>query len=278
MTAVAREGVLHVEHLLLGAEFEVSDSIGVERVARYANESASDSDTVLADLTGCAYLLASDPDAEAFCTAALAGREPHVGEQSWEASLNGAGRLVSVPLVMRTGDQEHVILDASEKGDALAAWVSFLAQARSEEGVAAFPDLLLEEASGMLVPLLLAGPAAPHVLADYLHDGAELPGEGVVAQLRLDDIAAIVTRLAGSFAPSAYLLFVPVAHARILWRSLLSFTEVTPVGHHRLRSLLERMPWSRALADGAPTASRAELSEWGIVRDDQTFVGARSLG
>ena len=36
MTAVAREGVLHVVHLLLGAEFEVSDSIGVERVARYA--------------------------------------------------------------------------------------------------------------------------------------------------------------------------------------------------------------------------------------------------
>lgn len=278
MTAVAREGVLHVEHLLLGAEFEVSDSIGVERVARYANESASDSDTVLADLTGCAYLLASGPDAEAFCTAALAGRELRVGEQAWEASLNGAGRLVSVPLLMRTGDQEHVILDASERGDALAAWVSFLAHARSGEGDAAFPDLLLEEASGMLVPLLLAGPAAPHVLADYLHDDDELPDEGVVAQLRLDDIAALVTRLAGSFAPSAYLVFAPVAHARILWRSLLSFTEVTLVGHRRLRALLERAPWSRALVEGTPAATRAELSEWGIVRADQTFVGARALG
>ncbi len=98
-------------------------------------------------------------------------------------------------------------------------WLEFLSRASSEEGGLAFPDLALEDASGMLVPMLLAGPSATEVLSDYLSDDARPPVAGEVLQLRLDAIPTLVARLPGAFVPPAYLVLAPVASSRILWRS-----------------------------------------------------------
>ena len=277
MTGSPGLGALYEEHVLLGADFE-EGAAGTPRVACYAGESTDGSGAFLADLTGCAYLLAGGTDAEGFCAAALAGRRCDVGELAWEAVLNGAGRLVSVPLLMRTGTTEHVIIDASRRSEALGAWLDFLSRAASEEGGAAFPDLALEDASGMLVPMLLAGPSATEVLSDYLSDDARPPVAGEVLQLRLDAIPTLVARLPGAFVPPAYLVLAPVASSRILWRSLLSFAEVAPIGHRRLRELLDRhLPWAGALGDASSPARRSALANWGLVRGDDAFVGSRAL-
>lgn len=277
MTGSSCLGALYEEHLLLGAEFEEGSS-GVPRVACYAGESADDAGAVLVDLTGCAYLLVGGTDAEDFCAAALAGSRCGVGTLAWEAALNGAGRLVSVPLLMRTGPTEHVVIDASRRSDALGAWLAFLSRASSEEGGAAFPDLTLENACDMLVPLLLAGPSATEVLSDYLSGDSRPPFAGEALQLRLDAIPTLAARLPDALEPPAYLVLAPVAAARILWRSLLSFTEVSPIGHRRLRALLDRhLPWAGALVDASSPARRSTLADWGLVRGDDTFVGSRAL-
>ena len=152
-------GVLHAEHVLLGAEFVPSPCTGAPCVSAYARETAEPVGAVLADLTGATYLLASGSDADACIAASLAGRRLAVGEVAYEATLTGTGALVSVPLLARTGDHEFVVVDAGPRGGSLSAWLEFLAHASSEEAPA-FPDLGLEDASDMLVPLLLAGPAA----------------------------------------------------------------------------------------------------------------------
>lgn len=275
-----RTSVLHEEHVLLGASFAPSESTGLLSVSSYAGEKyglpAAD-EALLADLTGTAYLLVSGAGAEALATAALAGRRLAVGECAFSGALAGDGALLAAPLVARCGDTEYVVLDPSPRGEALGAWLGLLARAESD-GARAFEDVTVRDASDLLVPLLLAGPAAKNVLSDYLH-GAVPPEPGQVRQLRLDAIDAVVARPGAPLAQDALVVLVPPARARVLWRSLLSFTEVSPVGAPAVAALLaEGLPWGALLRRTGPERlGRTALCGWGLVRDGDGFVGARAL-
>ena len=274
-----RRGVLHHEHELLGASFEASESTGLLGVASYATEPAdplaSTSGALLADLTGSAYQLVSGADAEALVSGACAGRPLNVGEASFGVVLAGDGGVLSVPLALRTGDEEFVLVDATERGEALVGWLSFL---HGLEG-SPFSSADVRDASDLLVPLVVAGPASDGVLGDYLSEGASLPAEGEVAQVRLDAIGALVAGVPLPGLAPAYLVLIPPAAAHIIWRSLLSFTEVEPVGSRGLRrALSSALPWAPALeGDGAARVSRDELARWGLVRPQNDYVGARGL-
>lgn len=273
-----RASVLRAEHELLGAAFD-EGAHGTQRVSRYPREGAPAGGALLCDLTGATYLLLSGPDASALAEAALCGRALAVGEAAFEGALTGDGALLSAPLVMRTGDGEYALLDPSPHGEALEAWLGFLAGVE-RGGVRPFGSASIEGAAEMLVPLLLAGPAARAVLADYVASADELPRPGRVASLRLDAIPALVCcpPAAGGGA-DALVVLVPPARARTLWRSLLSFTEVEPVGHARLAGLLaDALPWAAALGGSGPArAGRRELGAWGLLREGGGFVGERGL-
>lgn len=274
-------GVLHGEHVLLGASFHDSGTNAPLGVSEYAREKCPDwpgDGASLTDLTGSTYLLVSGEAASSFASVSLAGKTLGVGEGSFEAVLSGSGELLSVPLALRCGDSEFVIVDPSERGAALEGWLGFLRSA-GEGDSAPFASVSVEDASMMLVPLLLAGGAAPAVLGDYLHDGDRLPEPGAVRQLRLDSFVCIVSGVPLPGDVPAYLALVPVAAARPIWRSLLSFTEVSPVGIHALRRRLgETLPWGGALESTGPArVAREELEGWGILRPGSDFIGARGL-
>ena len=272
-----RAGALHAEHELLGARFADGGETGFALVERYANESADGAAALLADLTGATYLLLSGAGAGALASTALAGRPLAVGECVFEAVLAGDGALVSVPLALRTGDDEIVLLDPSPRGPVLSGWLGFLCGSVAE-GDPALAGVRLDAAADMLVCLALFGPGAARVLSDYVRDPSELPGPGRVRQVGLDAIGCMVARPQLP-ARDAYLLFVPPAAARRLWRSLLSFTEVEPVGHAELRARLGALPWGGLLAGtDAVRADAALLAGQGLVRDGGDFVGARGLG
>lgn len=276
-----RMGVLHGEHVLLGARFEGGSEVETLLVTSYENEVAPAEGlegALLADLTGCAYLLLSGTSVEALGRAMLAGRELSVGEAYFEAVLTGDGSVCSVPLALRTGDTELVLLDPTARGTALAGWARFLVGVSQGDG-APFAGAEVEDASGMLVPLLLTGAAAEAVLADYVSSPADLPASGRVSSLHLDAIPAVVAHLprTGSTAP-AYLVLVPPANARALWRSLLSFREVSPVGSEAVRALVEGLPWGSQLSGKGPVRVPAEvLAGWGLLRAGEGYVGARGL-
>lgn len=275
-----KPGILHGEHLLLGANFSPSERTGILGVSEYASEGAlSTREALLADLTGCEYLLISGNGGFDLASIAFGGKILEVGEADFEAVLTGDGSLLGAPLALRTGDHEVVVIDATQTREAVAAWIEFLAQARDAQGSEAFPEVQVEDASDMLVPLLLGGDLAEEVLLDYLHDGERPPEPGAVRQLRLDAISCVVCHVSSPAGTPAYLLLVPPASARVLWRSLLSFTEVSPIGHRALRSLLSReLPWASELDGSGPVrVSREALEGWGILRGGAGFVGARSL-
>lgn len=274
-----RLGVLYEEHLALGAELGAGIA-EAPAVLGYPGEPEvvpAPGGALLADLTGTAYILVSGERAGALSEAALAGGRLAVGEAAFEAVLSGDGSVIAAPLALRTGDHEYVLVDPSERGETLPAWLGFIS-GLDADGAAPFAGTSIEDASGMLVPLLLAGDAAREVLLDYVPGEGSLPRAGEVMAGRLDAIDVLLARVPAP-CDDAYLVLVPAPSARVLWRSLLSFTQVDPVGSRRVRELLRaRLPWGEALrVPGPRRMARAELEGMGLVRGDDGFVGARAL-
>lgn len=275
-------GILYQEHLLLGAQFGEGRLPSLCLPQRYgdgAGEAGAFHDgAALADLSGTRSLLISGTPAQAFCEAAFAGRRLAVGECRFEPALGGDGTLMSVPLLARTGDAEYVLWDASERFELLSGWLEFLAGV-SQGGYAPYAGLEREDVTGRLVPLALWGPGASHVLEDYLASGVSLPPEGHVRDVTLDRIPAIAA-LPPTKDGTCHLVLVPPAQARTLWRSFLSFDEVTPVGAEALvRQAEQELPWLGWVEDTdkvVPTAR--ELEGFGLTRSGGGFVGARALG
>lgn len=275
------ENPLYQEHLLLGGSFGDGTFPPLAGPQRYGAEDGEPRAFLegagLTDLSGTHSVLLSGAPAQAFCEAAFAGRRLAVGECAFEAVLGGDGTLMSIPLLARTGDAEYVLWDASGRFELLSGWLGFLADV-SQDGYAPYAGLDREDVSGRLVPLLLWGPAAQHVLSDYLEAGVTLPATGHVRDVRLDRIPAVVAAppVAGG---RCYLTLVPPDFARTLWRSFLSFDEVTPVGEAALVShaeeLLGWLPWVEDTDRVVPT--RQELERWGLVRQGGGFVGARAI-
>ncbi|MDO4796394.1 MAG: hypothetical protein Q4A01_00065 [Coriobacteriales bacterium] len=269
-------GALYEEHMILGATFGPS----LEPVAYVgdadvlAGECLADG-ALVCDASMAKMLLLGGSDAAGYMATTCAGPLLDVGGCGFGAVLTGDGGVASIPLIARTGDSEYVLFDASSRADVLEGWLSFVA-AIEQDGVAPFANLDCEDVSRSHVVLVLTGSKAGHVLADYTR-ARDLPAPGSVCSCMLDRIPCIVARL--DVETPTYLLLVPPRQARALWRSLLSFVEVTPVGLDVMRDQMLRMlPWGRHLReDGRLRITVDELGYHGLVRDATDFVGARGL-
>lgn len=277
------EALLYAEHLLLGGIFEDEEAL-LALPAQYgaleelAELEAFHHGCALSDLQGMGALLVSGEGAAALVSSACANEQLAVGECRFGAVITGDGSLASVPLVARTGDAEHLLWDPTERGMMLEPWLGFLAGIE-QDGFKPFDGAVVEDVSDALAPLLLWGPEAPAVLADYVASPSALPEPGQVRSVNLDRIACLVANVARMGHP-CFLLMVPPAAARVLWRSLLSFTQVVPVGHHALlRQVQSQLPWmSQLLAGDRLEVPAPQLERWGIARAHGGYVGARALG
>lgn len=271
---------LYQEHLLLGATYDEDEPLlaaphtygspDEERVAPFEG-------CALADLSGMLALLVSGPGCDAFVAASCATAPLAVGSCAFSAILTGDGTVASAPLVGRTGDEEYLIWDPTERGVALEAWLSFLAGIE-QEGFRPYEGVRVEDVSGSLVPLVLWGPQAPAVIGDYVERVDALPGAGEVRNVRLDRIECLVACPPDVSQP-CYLLFVPPFAARALWRSLLSFPVVLPVGTQGMaHAIRQELPWFEPLhGPGEDSLDAHALLESLLVRPEGGFIGARAL-
>lgn len=277
-------GVLYEEHLALGASFERAEDTGLAYPSSYAGEEGLEhalEGAVIADLTGATYRLIAGTHPQELCEAAFCAKKLRVGQCAFEPALTGDGAITSVPLLARTGAHEYVILDPSRRGPVVAGWVTFLSQV-SSNGNAPYEGTTVEEASGMLAPILVMGARANDLLADYLPQEARgLPARGAVESVTLDGhIPALVAGVPLDTAAglASYVLLVPKTAARVVWRSLLSFTWVEPVGRDAVLEAWSRLPWSRPLdSTDVVEISEQDLRAWGLLRHGDDFVGARGI-
>ena len=269
--------ILHTELEYLGAQFSTSTE-GFNLAQSFYGEKPLEEalkDCALIDLSGIGYTLASGTSSQNFVEAVFAGKQLEVGEASFECALTGDGSLSSIGLLARSGQNEYVVLDASERSLVLDEWLSIIASVEQND-VAPYAEVSLEDATPLLTPLLLAGKKAKKVLMDYLGE-QKLPEDSKLCNLMLDQtIPALVANVSTKKVP-AYLVMVPPVHTVILFRSLLSFETVHPLGHKQLiEGLKTYLPWFSELASNTKVVvAKDKLEGWGLLRASDDFIGAR---
>lgn len=272
-----KRSILHTELEYLGAQFSTSTE-GFNLAQSFYGEKPLEEalkDCALIDLSGIGYTLVSGTSAQNFVEAVFAGKQLEVGETSFECALTGDGSLSSIGLLARSGQNEYVVLDASERSLVLDEWLSIIASVE-QNGVAPYAGVSLEDATPLLTPLLLAGKKAKKVLMDYLGE-QKLPEDSKLCNLMLDQtIPALVANVSTKKVP-AYLVMVPPVHTVILFRSLLSFETVHPLGHKQLvEGLKTYLPWFSELASNTKVVvAKDKLEGWGLLRASDDFIGVR---
>ena len=272
-----KRSILHTELEYLGAQFSTSTE-GFNLAQSFYGEKPLEEalkDCALIDLSGIGYTLVSGTSSQNFVEAVFAGKQLEVGEASFECALTGDGSLSSIGLLARSGQNEYVVLDASERSLVLDEWLSIIASVE-QNGVAPYAEVSLEDATPLLTPLLLAGKKAKKVLMDYLGQ-QKLPEDSKLCNLMLDQtIPALVANVSTKKVP-AYLVMVPPVHTVILFRSLLSFETVHPLGHKQLiEGLKTYLPWFSELASNTKVVvAKDKLEGWGLLRASDDFIGAR---
>ncbi|MFC2647555.1 MAG: hypothetical protein ACFNZW_06260 [Coriobacteriaceae bacterium] len=274
--------VLAYEELALGATLGSFVKEGTKVALAYKNQgeeyTALRHGTGLTDLSGCYSVRLSGPVAQNFIEATCAGQKLGVGECTFEPVLLGDSRIASIPLVARTGDQEYVLWDISASGDILAAWLNFVANI-NQNGFAPYQRLEMEEVSQSLTPLLLWGEAASEILSDYLKDGSAVPETNQVHDALLDNhIPALIINMRINDQPSLILLVLPQS-APVMFRSLLSFNTLTPVGLTAATQVAaENLEYLAPLSEAKPhEASKHDLMRQGLLRHENDYIGARAL-
>lgn len=272
--------LLREEHEYLGARLRTVDAL--ERVDGYLDSAAEreglSSGAGLVDMAGTASWLLSGEVSEGFAGAAFAGRRLGVGKCAFESTLLGDGSVASVVLLARTGTGEYVCWDGGSRAQVLDGWLSFLSSIE-QGGVRPFAGLSIEDASESLAPLVLWGPRSRVVLGDYLAEGVTLPEAGQVVDLRLDSIPALVV-CPPIDSGNCLMLLVPPGFVRVLWRSLLSFATVVPVGMDALEERVRAcLPWYGTVCATIDKLwlAASELGEWGLMREGEDYVGARGI-
>ena len=272
-----KRSILHTELEYLGAQFSTSTE-GFNLAQSFYGEKPLEEalkDCALIDLSGIGYTLVSGTAAQNFVEAVFAGKQLEVGETSFECALTGDGSLSSNGLLARSGQNEYVILDASERSLVLDEWLSIIASVE-QNGVAPYAEVSLEDATPLLTPLLLAGKKVKKVLMDYLGE-QRLPEDSKLCNLMLDQtIPALVTNISTKKVP-AYLVMVPPVHTIILFRSLLSFETVHPLGHKQLiEGLKTYLLWfSELVSNTKVVVAKDKLEGWSLLRASDDFIGAR---
>ena len=272
-----KRSILHTELEYLGAQFSTSTE-GFNLAQSFYGEKPLEEalkDCALIDLSGIGYTLVSGTSSQNFVEAVFAGKQLEVGEASFECALTGDGSLSSIGLLACSGQNEYVVLDASERSLVLDEWLSIIASVE-QNGVAPYAEVSLEDATPLLTPLLLAGKKAKKVLMDYLGE-QRLPEDSKLCNLMLDQtIPALVANVSTKKVP-AYLVMVPPVHTVILFRSLLSFETVHPLGHKQLvEGLKTYLPWFSELASNTKVVvAKDKLEGWGLLRASDDFIGAR---
>lgn len=272
-----KRSILHTELEYLGAQFSTSTE-GFNLAQSFYGEKPLEEalkDCALIDLSGIGYTLVSGVAAQNFVEAVFAGKQLEVGEASFECALTGDGSLSSIGLLARSGQNEYVVLDASERSLVLDEWLSIIASVE-QNGVAPYAEVSLEDATPLLTPLLLAGKKTKKVLMDYLGE-QKLPEDSKLCNLMLDQtIPALVANVSTKKVP-AYLVMVPPVHTVILFRSLLSFETVHPLGYKQLiEGLKTYLPWFSELASNTKVVvAKDKLEGWGLLRASDDFIGAR---
>jgi len=142
-----------------------------------------------------------------------------LGQAQRTLMLDEAGHIIDDLVVYHTGDLEYMMVGNADNRASDLAWLQERAPA----------DLEVVDESDRTALIGLQGPDSLGIIAELAGEGWRAPGPFRIAESMLDTIPALVART-GFTGEDGVQIVSGARHAAALWRVILSFPEVMPVG------------------------------------------------
>jgi aminomethyltransferase len=146
-------------------------------------------------------------------------RISELGRAQYTLMLDDEGHIIDDLIVYHSGDLEYLIIANASNYETDFAWLNSHAPAEVE---------LVDESSRTSL-IALQGPAALRIVGELAGEGWEAPSRFTLSEATLDTISALVART-GYTGEDGVEILTSTSTAPELWRTILSFAEVSPVG------------------------------------------------
>ncbi len=146
-------------------------------------------------------------------------RIAELGQAQYTLMLDDDGHIIDDLIVYHTGDIEYLIIANASNAETDFAWITSHSPA----------DLEIVDESERTALIALQGPEAIRVATELAGEGWEPPARFTIGEALLDTVPVLVART-GYTGEDGVELVCAASDAPRLWRSILSFPEVTPAG------------------------------------------------
>lgn len=223
------------------------------------------------DLSGCGVLRIAGASAARFVSTMFSGAlEPlgSLGGFSQGLLLTGQGEAIDLVDVMRTGDDEYLMMTSADNRQEAFEWLSAHAELADDDGPV-FGAVSLEDDSEKMAVLLMYG----STVSSNLEQLEKAAGGALPALVHAFDSACY-----GVPEAPAYLLFAPRAFAAQMGEFLLQDLELNVEYPEELERRLEEAGQYCTALHEAAYANPLECGLEEYLRPEGGFVGANALG
>jgi len=194
-------------------------------------------------------------------------RIDELGAGQYTLLLDEDGGIIDDLIVYHTGDLEYLLIVNAGNREADVAWL----QERAPE------DLEVVDESDRTGLIALQGPKALDIVEELASDEFSMPPRFHIAAAYLDTVPALVART-GYTGEDGVEIVARASDLPALWRALLSFTEVTPVGLGARDTLRLEMGYPLHGSDIDRTTDPVSAGlGWAVGKDKGDFTGKAAV-
>lgn len=146
-------------------------------------------------------------------------RIAELGQAQYTLMLDDDGGIIDDLIVYHTGDLEYLIIANASNAETDFAWIS----AHAPE------DLEVVDESERTALIALQGPEAVRIATELAEEGWEPPARFTIREAALGSVPALVART-GYTGEDGVEIVCRASDAPRVWRAILSFPEVSPIG------------------------------------------------
>ncbi len=190
-----------------------------------------------------------------------------LGQAQYTLLLDDDGHIIDDLIVYHSGDIEYLIIANASNHEVDFAWLRAHCSAEVE--------LVDESARTSLIAL--QGPRAVGIVKELAGEAWEPPGRFTIGEALLDTVPALVART-GYTGEDGVEILTSASTAPQLWRAILSFAEVSPVGLGARDTLRLEMGYPLYGSDMDRTVDPISAGlGWVVPRDKSGYVGADAV-
>lgn len=142
-----------------------------------------------------------------------------LGQAQYTLMLDDDGHMLDDLIVYHTGDLEYLIIANASNAETDFAWIITHAPA----------DLEIVDESDRTALIALQGPEAVRIATELAGEGWEAPRRFTIREASLGTVPTLVART-GYTGEDGVEILCRASDAPLIWRAILSFPEVAPVG------------------------------------------------